>query len=133
MLKHLWKRVKSIELLRNIIANTFYYIKNVRRNVNGTGNQIQIDIQNNFPFINNVVFEIAGNNNLILVSSGDRLSNCKISICGNNNEIILERNGHEKILRLFFIKDHQTLIIPIVENEKKYLNCWGWVLWGCNG
>jgi acetyltransferase-like isoleucine patch superfamily enzyme len=92
MINYLWRKIKLSPLLSDTIASIYFYVNNVHRKISGVNNSIQIDIQNNFPFLKEVFFDIVGNNNLVSISSGDRLANCNISICGNNNKIIIEAN-----------------------------------------
>ena len=92
MISWLWKKIKSISLLRESIANIYYFLKKVRKRIRGIGNKIQIDLQNNFPFIQNIVFDVNGNNNTVFVGSGTRLSNSNIFIWGDNNRLTIMNN-----------------------------------------
>lgn len=91
MLSLVWRKIKLISPLRKIIT-TVFFLKKIRKKIVGLGNIIQIDTQNNFPFISNTIFEIVGKNNFVSIGSGVRLQNCRIYVSGNNNTITIGNN-----------------------------------------
>lgn len=92
MIVYVWRKIKTVPILRNKIADIYYFFKKNRYYINGINNVIKLNLENNFPFIKNVLFEIVGNNNTVVINSGIRVSNIKISICGQNNRLIIEEN-----------------------------------------
>jgi acetyltransferase-like isoleucine patch superfamily enzyme len=62
------------------------YIKNVRVDIRGNGNSIEIE---NSAYLNSTVFDIIGRNNSIQIENGVCLNNAAFSIRGNDNKIII--------------------------------------------
>lgn len=87
-----WKTIKSISLLRKIIAQTYYFTNGTRYNLLGNNNLIALDLTSKFPFLKNAVFTLKGNTNQIEINSGARISNTQFKIDGNNNKIIVQEN-----------------------------------------
>lgn len=92
MLNVYWKVIKSIPLLRKIIAQTYYFSKGTRYNVLGDNNLIALDLTSKFPFLKHAVFTLKGNANQIEINSGVRIRNTQFKIDGDNNKIIVQEN-----------------------------------------
>jgi len=92
MIIYLWRKIKKVPILRNAISAIYYFLCKNRHHISGANNEIKLNLENNFPSIKNVVFDIAGNNNTVVINSGLSISNTTIYICGQNNRLILEEN-----------------------------------------
>lgn len=89
-----WEQTKFFPYLRKNIASLYYFCHRTRQKVCGNGNAINIHFQDCFPFLKNVVFNVTGNNNTIIIKSGVCISNTKIEIKGERNKLVIEENCH---------------------------------------
>jgi len=74
--------------LGQFIANTYYFFKNVRKVNCGSDNLILVNTQDEFAFLSNTLFDIRGNNNIVIVSCGVYIADIKILVSGDNNKIV---------------------------------------------
>jgi acetyltransferase-like isoleucine patch superfamily enzyme len=96
-IKHLtaiyfWRQVKTIPFFRDIISYVYYFFNKNKRIIFGKSNVIQIELDGSFPFLRNVIFEIIGDSNAIVLKSGVRLENTRIKIQGLQNQLIIDED-----------------------------------------
>lgn len=89
---YLWRKIKAISYLREIVATVYYFLHKTRRNIRGNDNLIKVELKEHFPFLKNVTFSINGDGNTVIINSGVRLSNTKIEIRGHHNKLIIGEN-----------------------------------------
>ena len=91
-LMYFWRIIKFVLFWREIISSIYYSINRLRKKIGEKNNIVFIDLSQQFPFIKNCSFEIEGSENHVIIKSRVRLSDLKISIKGDRNQLILENN-----------------------------------------
>lgn len=94
MIIAIWRKLKTIPHLREALASTYYFLYKNKRRIYGVGNNIVIELKGSLPRLNNVVFNVYGDKNIVEIKPGTHLSNTTIEIRGNCNKIIIAENCH---------------------------------------
>ncbi len=90
--RYIFRKVEHVVFLRELILVVYYFLNKTRKNIRGLSNIVRIDTSKVVPFLSNVIFDINGNDNIVVIKSGTQIHNTKISIRGSRHKLVIEEN-----------------------------------------
>lgn len=91
----------------NRIASTLFNIKGAKKRIKGINNNISLS----GAYLKNVIIDIKGNNNTVIIDPFSKLENCKIIMRGSNHKLHLQKFNYLTNTIFSFVQDGGNIVV----------------------